>query len=32
MDEAALDQWPGLLESWLRTQKLLTREKPGAKP
>lgn len=30
--DPALDQWPGLLESWLRAQGLLTPEKPAAKP
>ncbi len=32
--DAALDQWPGLLETWLRAQGLLTPEKPAvvAKP
>jgi acetyl esterase/lipase len=30
--DAALDQWPDLLEIWLRSQGLLTAEKPAAKP
>ena len=30
--DAALDQWPGLLETWLRAQGLLTPEKAAAKP
>ncbi len=30
--DAALDQWPGLLEIWLRAQGLLTAEKTAAKP
>jgi acetyl esterase/lipase len=30
--DAALDQWPNLLENWLRAQGLLTAEKPAAKP
>jgi acetyl esterase/lipase len=32
--DPALDQWPGLLENWLRAQGLLTADKPatGAKP
>ena len=30
--DAALDQWPSLLETWLRAQGLLTRDKPLAKP
>lgn len=30
--DAALDQWPNLLETWLRAQELLTREQPAAKP
>ena len=30
--DAALDQWPNLLEIWLRAQGLLTAEKPAAKP
>jgi acetyl esterase/lipase len=30
--DAALDQWPNLLESWLRAQGLLTVEKPTGKP
>jgi hypothetical protein len=32
--DAALDQWPGLLENWLRAQGLLTADKiaVGAKP
>ena len=28
--DPALDQWPGLLENWLRAQGLLTAEKPAA--
>ncbi len=28
--DASMDQWPGLLETWLRTQGLLTRDKPAA--
>jgi hypothetical protein len=27
-----LDQWPNLLENWLRAKGLLTVEKPAAKP
>ena len=30
--DAALDQWPELLEIWLRAQGLLTVDKPAAKP
>jgi acetyl esterase/lipase len=30
--DAALDQWPNLLEIWLRAQGLLTAEKPAVKP
>ena len=30
--DAALDQWPNLLETWLRGQGLLTRAQPAAKP
>jgi len=30
--DAVLDQWPSLLESWLRAQGLLTADKPAAKP
>jgi len=30
--DAALDQWPNLLENWLRVQGLLTPEKSAAKP
>jgi acetyl esterase/lipase len=32
--DAVLDQWPGLLENWLRAQGLLTADKPvaAAKP
>ena len=30
--DAALDQWPNLLEIWLRAHGLLTAEKPAAKP
>jgi acetyl esterase/lipase len=30
--DAALDQWPGLLETWLRAQGLLTRDSSIAKP
>jgi acetyl esterase/lipase len=30
--DAALDQWPGLLETWLRAQGLLEPAKPVAKP
>jgi acetyl esterase/lipase len=30
--DAALDQWPNLLESWLRAQGLLAVEKPAGKP
>jgi acetyl esterase/lipase len=30
--DAVLDQWPNLLESWLRAQGLLTIGKPAAKP
>ena len=30
--DASLDQWPGLLETWLRAQGLLAQEKPAAKP
>ena len=30
--DAALDQWPNLLEIWLRAQGLLTAEKSAAKP
>jgi acetyl esterase/lipase len=30
--DAALDQWPNLLEGWLRAQGLLTVEPAGAKP
>jgi acetyl esterase/lipase len=30
--DAALDQWPGLLETWLRAQGLLERAGPVAKP
>ena len=30
--DPVLDQWPNLLESWLRAQGLLTAEKPAAKP
>jgi acetyl esterase/lipase len=30
--DAALDQWPNLLETWLRAQGLLTPDKPTAKP
>ena len=30
--DAVLDQWPGLLENWLRAQGLLERVKAGAKP
>jgi len=30
--DASLDQWPGLLESWLRAQGLLAQEKPAVKP
>jgi acetyl esterase/lipase len=30
--DAVLDQWPNLLENWLRAQGLLTAEKPAAKP
>ena len=30
--DAVLDQWPILLEIWLRAQGLLTAEKPAAKP
>ena len=30
--DAVLDQWPNLLENWLRTQGLLTADKPVAKP
>lgn len=29
--DAALDQWPNLLESWLRAQGLLTADKPAVK-
>jgi acetyl esterase/lipase len=32
MGDASLDQWPGLLETWLRAQGLLAPEKPAAKP
>ena len=28
--DASMDQWPGLLETWLRAQGLLAREKPAA--
>ncbi|MGD0095890.1 MAG: alpha/beta hydrolase [Terracidiphilus sp.] len=30
--DASLDQWPSLMETWLRAQGLLTPEKPAAKP
>ena len=30
--DAALDQWPNLLENWLRAQGLLSQDKPAAKP
>ena len=30
--DVVLDQWPNLLENWLRAQGLLTVEKPAAKP
>jgi len=30
--DAVLDQWPNLLENWLRAQGLLTAEKPAFKP
>jgi acetyl esterase/lipase len=30
--DAALDQWPGLLETWLRAQGLLTRDNAAVKP
>lgn len=30
--DAVLDQWPILLESWLRAQGLITAEKPAVKP
>jgi acetyl esterase/lipase len=30
--DAVLDQWPNLLENWLRARGLLTAEKPAAKP
>jgi acetyl esterase/lipase len=30
--DAALDQWPGLLETWLRAQGLLTRDNLAVKP
>jgi acetyl esterase/lipase len=30
--DASLDQWPDLLENWLRAQGLLAQEKPAAKP
>jgi acetyl esterase/lipase len=30
--DPALDQWPNLLENWLRAQGLLTQDKPVAKP
>jgi acetyl esterase/lipase len=30
--DAALDQWPNLLEIWLRAQGLLTADKPAARP
>jgi acetyl esterase/lipase len=30
--DAVLDQWPNLLENWLRAQGLLTVDKPTAKP
>jgi acetyl esterase/lipase len=30
--DAALDQWPGLLENWLRAQGLLRKNQPAAKP
>ena len=30
--DAALDQWPGLLETWLRGQGLLTTAQPAARP
>jgi acetyl esterase/lipase len=30
--DATLDQWPNLLEIWLRARGLLTAEKPAAKP
>jgi acetyl esterase/lipase len=30
--DAVLDQWPNLLENWLRAQGLLTADKPVAKP
>jgi acetyl esterase/lipase len=30
--DAVLDQWPNLLENWLRAQGLLTQDKPAAKP
>ena len=30
--DESLDQWPALLETWLRAQGLLEREKPAAKP
>jgi acetyl esterase/lipase len=31
-NDAVLDQWPNLLENWLRAQGLLTAAKPAAKP
>jgi acetyl esterase/lipase len=30
--DAALDQWPALLETWLRAQGLMTPDKPAPKP
>jgi acetyl esterase/lipase len=30
--DSALDQWPNLLENWLRAQGLLAPGKPAAKP
>jgi len=30
--DATLDQWPNLLENWLRAQGLLSQDKPAAKP
>jgi hypothetical protein len=30
--DAALDQWPGLMETWLRAQGLLTKDPSVAQP
>jgi acetyl esterase/lipase len=30
--DPVLDQWPNLLESWLRAQGMLAQDKPAAKP